>query len=146
MTLQRHPARQLSAFVRHDPPRVLEHALSIPACNWRSTISGSASPTYPFDFIDEPPEIPHRHGNLSEANRRRITTVPTMRAASNAAATIDRHPNQSTRSLGLHLRTMGYVLRDREPLEAATGTAPPNTIDAGGRFASPLRAKRMVVG
>lgn len=77
---------------------------------------------YPFDFIDEP-LVKYRtgHGNLSKRIVERITSVlSTMRRClvrrGNAANT----PEEVQREAwGSTCRTLGYVLRDVEPVRAA---------------------------
>ncbi len=107
---------------------------------------------YRFDYIDEP-LVKYRtgHGNLSTRIVERITTVfSTMRRSLQRRGNDQSTPEPVQREAwGSTCRTMGYVLRDREPLRAAGWYCRAASHDR--RWGATLRAilrsaKRMLVG
>lgn len=96
---------------------------------------------YPFDFIDEP-LVKYRtgHANLSQRIVERIITVfSTMRRCllrrRHATTT---PPNVQREAWGSTCRTLGYVLRDREPLRAMSWYCRAGTHDR--RWIATMRA------
>ena len=107
---------------------------------------------YTFDFIDEP-LVKYRtgHGNLSKRIVDRITTVfSTMRRCLQRRFNNETTPEFVQREAwGSTCRTMGYVLRDTDPLQAVKWYCRAGTHDR--RWGATLRGvvrgiKRSLIG